>query len=98
MKPTQDESMELARKTGFGEFFIKHNSFRLKQLATLAFAAGQASKVPEGWKMVPVVPTFEMAEAVEIKDDQGNWIQVETCSDIYRAMIAAVPSQEGGES
>jgi len=54
MKPTRDESKELARKAGFGEFFIKHNSFRLKQLATLAFAAGQASK--SEWQPIATAP------------------------------------------
>jgi len=98
MTPTQYESMELARKAGFGEFFVKHNSFKLKQLAALAFAAGQASKVPEALR--------HAAKVVELFDD-ATWancymIDSADCAMILEGLAeyyesTAAPSQETGE-
>jgi len=61
-----------------------------QQAATLTYAARQASKVPEGWKLVPVEPTPEMLKASLHESKCRAW-------QIYKWMISASPSQETGE-
>ncbi len=45
--------------------------------------------VPEGWRLVPEVPTQDMR-------DTGKWEMSSACEDVYAAMLAAAP-QHGGE-
>lgn len=68
----------------------------LLKITALAYAAGQASKVPEGRKLVPVEPSNEMiSHLADVIDDPSNerssW---DLAENIYRAMLAAAPSQE----
>lgn len=49
---------------------------------------------PEGWKLVPVVPTEEMCEAganapLKVRQSEKCWI-----GDIYASMLAAAPKPE----
>lgn len=49
-------------------------------------------EVPEGWQLVPAVPTEEMCEAganapLKVRQAEVTWIGV-----IYRAMLSAAPS------
>ena len=58
----------------------------------LAPGAQPAPIVPEGWKLVPIEPTYEMLEAGE-----GAFVPTYTDTpvsvpfDVYRAMLAAAP-------
>ncbi|MFM4747154.1 hypothetical protein ACEUDE_05945 [Aeromonas veronii] len=59
--------------------------------------------VPDSWKWVPVEPTAEMKTAgieVEVCDDGERYVDCltwEEVEEIYRAMLAAAPKQQGGE-
>ena len=54
--------------------------------------AHPAPSIPEGWKLVPIEPTYEMLEAGE-----GALVPTHTDTpvsvpdDVYRAMLAAAP-------
>lgn len=54
--------------------------------------AQPAPSIPEGWKLVPIEPTYEMLEAGE-----GTFVPTYTGTpvsvpfDVYRAMLAAAP-------
>jgi hypothetical protein len=98
MKPTQEQVVEWAVDVFVTEFFTPSFVDKLERFANLAFAAGQASKVPEGWKLVPVEPTLDMGWAYldaarESTPDNDHCFS----HSGYRAMIAAAPSQEAGE-
>ena len=63
------------------------------ELAEEALRATQSPAVPDGWQLVPKVPTREMIE-------QGNAAMAYDCcsgdaSDAYQAMLAAAPKHEG---
>jgi len=95
MKPTQEQVIALALESGasvgkWGDAVFSANNL-IKFAAAIAYAAGQASKVPEGWKLVPVEPTPEMLKASLHESKCRAW-------QIYKWMISASPSQEGGES
>jgi len=66
---------------------------RIEELenSSIAYAAGQASKVPEGWKLVPVEPTYEMKKAAWDDYESDSHTGVESW---WKAMLAAAPSQE----
>ncbi|WP_273906262.1 hypothetical protein [Enterobacter bugandensis] len=49
------------------------------------FSAPPATVVPDGWVAVPIVPTFQMCEAVVLP-----W-ESPPCLERYKAMIAAAP-------
>lgn len=51
------------------------------------------AKLAEGWKLVPVEPTYKMMKAAdEINDRRMQWNgDGATNSEIYRAMLAAAP-------
>ncbi len=77
---------------------IKALHILVESLATPP-AAAPAPAVPQGWKLVPVEPTPEMKAAginievySEVSDSIGalTWAEVDA---IYRAMLAAAPSQ-----
>lgn len=91
--PTREQVVELAKSVFHGGEDIVDDG--MMEFATLVFAAGQASKVPEGWKLVPVEPTREMIEAGNdgFRSPESRRHTVSSC---YRAMLAAAPSQEGG--
>jgi hypothetical protein len=98
MKPTQEQVEQWAKAVWIaGDMYIGPDTGSLMHFANLAFAAGQASKGPEGWKMVPVEPTLEMINAGNdgFRSPESRRHTVSSC---YRAMLAAAPSQEVGES
>ena len=48
-------------------------------------------RVPDGWRLVPVEPTWEMHEAGSDHGGfNGEW-QIDSTLDIYKAMLAASP-------
>jgi hypothetical protein len=53
---------------------------------------GQADKVPGGWKLVPITPTEDMADAGMAHTADPCW--KENVKDAYRAMLAAAPSPQ----
>ena len=71
----------------------------IEELSKLAadVRAGQASKVPEGWKLVPVEPTDEMMREMTDPFMAINGDNRTAFESAYRAMIAAAPSKETGE-
>ena len=69
-----------------------NQSRRFDTALYLAPGAQPAPSVPEGWKLVPLEPTYEMLEAGE-----GALVPTYTDTpvsvpfDVYRAMLAAAP-------
>lgn len=58
------------------------------------------TRKPPGWRLVPIEPTAEMLDAMEINHDYrfdvaetygSIGIPKETCAEIYKAMIDAAP-------
>jgi len=100
MKPTQEQVVEWFNQSISHEKRYAGSTYRL---ANLAFAAGQASTIPEGWKLVPVEPTDDMVRLGGENTDSIDWSDAsqdepyELAEKVYRAMIAAAPSQETGE-
>lgn len=48
--------------------------------------------IPEGFKLVPIVPTEQMIAAT-VADKQGAWrLRVDMASESYAAMLAAAPT------
>ena len=52
--------------------------------------AQPAPSVPDGWKIVPVEPTFEMLD----RGSDQSYGYVSIALDVWVAMLAAAPSQE----
>ena len=50
----------------------------------------EPNKVPDGWKLVPIEPTAEMAQAARDCHEGESFLPY----SIYRAMLAAAPAQE----
>lgn len=65
MKPTREQVEQWVKKSGVATHGIGYTAWegQLEHFAALAYAAGQASKVTEGWKLVPVEPTEELIDA-----------------------------------
>jgi hypothetical protein len=60
-----------------------------------AAALSQPAGVPDGWKLVPVIPTEEMiARGDEIIAEDGKRVRPES---IYDAMVSGAPAVSGGE-
>jgi hypothetical protein len=58
------------------------------QLACMNFDAPAQPTVPQGWKLVPIEPTEEMALAAE----KATWIGTPNAKFAYRAMLSAAPT------
>jgi hypothetical protein len=66
--------------------------------------AGGTEKVPEGWKLVPILSTVEMQCALAdcffaegwMGEDVASKVRSE-CADAYSAMLAAAPSPDGND-
>ena len=98
MKPTREQVEQWAKAVwSAGDMYIGPDTDSLTEFAALAFAAGQASKVPEGWKLVPVEPTEEMMREMTDQFMAINGDNRTAFESAYRAMIATAPSQETGE-
>lgn len=108
--PTREQVVEWAAQSGFGKL-LKGDGLPtmwwgqplelLDRFAALAYAAGQASKAPEGWKLVPVGPTEEMYGAaydLANKSAIENYGAPPPLDDLWFTLLAAAPSPEGGES
>jgi len=93
MKPTQEQVVEWFNQSISHEKRYAGSTYRL---AALAFAAGQASAIPEGWKRVPVEPTRQMLDAAHVNFRKDVEIDP-LLKTSYRAMLAAAPSQETGK-
>lgn len=64
-----------------------------------ALSQSEQGRVPEGWKLVPVEPTEEMVDAgVDAECPPGCEGAVEEVVFTYRAMLAAAPQPNDGES
>lgn len=107
MKPTREQKIQWARDSGAGfacETLLadgKDADDLLCRLIDIAYAAGQASEVPEGWKLVPVEPTEEMYRAAYDLANRSaidNYGAPPPVDDLWFVMVSAAPSQEGGES
>ncbi|WP_158665246.1 hypothetical protein [Ensifer adhaerens] len=59
----------------------------------IAAQSGQRAGVAEGWKLVPLEPTPQMLEQIKFLDD----ITDRAMTARYKAMLAAAPTQQGGE-
>lgn len=62
-------------------------------IALEALTAAQSAQVPEGWKLVPVEPTVEMALAgadVIRNRARGKFVRY-VMHDVWAAMLAAAP-------
>lgn len=57
--------------------------------ATLT-SAGNSPVIPDGWMMVPIEPTAEMAQAARDCHEGESFLPY----SIYRAMLAVAPAQE----
>ena len=57
-----------------------------------AAPVAQAGQVPEGWKLVPLVPTQEMHDAGRAVLENGAHVPM---AKVFQAMIAAAPAQGG---
>lgn len=79
------------------EFFAKKVAAAIRTLPT-----PPAPAVPEGWQLVPVVPTPAMIAALECRiqliDDYGGQVvwSESLIEDAYPAMLAAAPKPTGG--
>lgn len=54
-------------------------------------------EAPEGWRLVPVEPTFDMSDAGAKYEDSVSRHDYVTYAGIYRAMLAAAPSPEAAQ-
>lgn len=66
---------------------------------TPLYAHAERPAVPDGWKLVPVEPTAKMLQAAEgtgSRSYTGTFVVLPDAA--YRAMLAAAPQPEGGES
>ena len=66
-------------------------SIRMAWEAWQAARRAQPAQVPEGWKLVPAIPTLEMQQAA-LKYVARQY----QTRDVYRAMIAAAPKPPDG--
>ena len=64
------------------QLYIDHLEAELEALRTSPASA------PEGWKLVPVVPTREMYEAFELCQSEQKYY----AKDYYKAMLASAPT------
>lgn len=65
-----------------------------KVIASIESNASMDWSVPEGWKLVPILPTHAMTIA-GMKDVQGlQYVQSNEANQIYASMIAAAPKPE----
>lgn len=58
--------------------------------ALLPELVGNSPVIPDGWKLVPIEPTAEMAQAARDCHEGESFLPY----SIYRAMLAAAPAQE----
>lgn len=63
-----------------------------RKLPLYAAPVAQAGQVPEGWKLVPLVPTQEMHDAGRAVLENGAHVPM---AKVFQAMIAAAPAQGG---
>lgn len=73
----------------------------LTSQAATALRLSAGGGVPEGWKLVPVEPTFEMQIAgrdaiIDASDDDNLDLSTDDSDACYRAMLAASPTVEAG--
>jgi hypothetical protein len=79
-----------------GHYFNSRNPTELDLLTELEEPSSPESvegwSVPEGWKLVPIEPTLEMAHQgyYNHEPEKGD-DKIDICAHIYRAMIAAAP-------
>ncbi|MBQ0228435.1 hypothetical protein [Enterobacter ludwigii] len=83
------------------EFWFEHNGkilfegvkfnnavFDACRAAMLQGAAGNSPVIPDGYTLVPVEPTYQMCEAMDLPWERPRF------PDRYKAMLAAAPVQE----
>lgn len=74
-----------------------------QQVATLTYAAGQASKAPDGWKIekkpdgIIVISKKGFGGYAASPNQQESFIANEILYELASDLLAAAPSQEGGE-
>lgn len=109
---TDAEELETLRKASFADMFTPHEAYKADPLWMPLYTAPPAPvlRVPEGWKLVPIVPTEVMViRGFESKPDQfwstpEEWAEYEAMSGCqqaahkatlcWQAMLAAAPEVE----
>jgi hypothetical protein len=85
-------------------FMFLLRAVKASECAVSETPAGGTEKVPEGWKLVPILSTVEMQCALAdcffaegwMGEDVASKVRSE-CADAYSAMLAAAPSPDGNE-
>ena len=73
------------------EATVQNLEQRIKDLQLEMLANGEAQRVPEGWRLVPIYPTSDMLSAFDHCDAQG----CQFAETYWDAMLAAATKKEG---
>jgi hypothetical protein len=63
-----------------------------REAVRIALSAARAALVPDGWKLVPIKPSEAMLSV-----GRAAYLHGEGVEDVYVTMLAAAPTQGGGD-